>query len=135
VIVGVVAMGLNVGLSLAFLRLFEALGWAPHGGLALSNSLATTTEMVVLLALIRRRLAGLEGRKLAGSLARTGLAAALMGATAGGVAWLLAGRSVWLTGGLAVVAGLAIYAGASLALGAPEPRAMWAMLRARRRQP
>jgi putative peptidoglycan lipid II flippase len=133
VLIGVVAMGLNIGLSLALPRLFEALGWAPHGGLALSNSLATTAEMAVLLALIRRRLGGLEGRKLAGSLARTGLAAALMGATAGGVAWLLAGRSAWLAGGLAVAAGVAVYAGVSLALGAPEPRAVWTLLRARRR--
>jgi putative peptidoglycan lipid II flippase len=133
VTVGVAAMGLNIVLSLVFLSTFESLGWAPHGGLALSNSLATMAEVTTLLVIVRRRLAGLEGRRLAGSLARTGLSAAVMGGTAGAMAWLLADSSAWLVGGAAVLGGVAVYGGLSLALGAPEPRAVWRMVRARRR--
>jgi putative peptidoglycan lipid II flippase len=134
VAVGVMAMGLNVALSLAFIPVFGAMGWAPYGGLALSNSLATTAEMAVLMVVIRRRLEGLEGRELAGSLARTGLSAGVMGGAAGVLAWLLASTSIWLAGGAAIVAGVAVYGGVSLALGASEPRAVWAMVRSRSRR-
>ena len=129
VAIGVAAMGLNIGLSLALIAAFEALDWSPHGGLALSNSLATTLEMAVLLEIIRRRLGGLEGRRIAGSLARIGVSAAMMGAVAGALAWVLDGTSAWLAGGLALVAGAAEYGALSLALGAPEPWAVWSMVR------
>ena len=132
VAVGIGAMALNVALSLALLSAFEALGWMPHGGLALSNSLATTVEMVVLLVLLRRRLGGLDGRRLLGSLARIGLASAALGAAAAGAMQLLAGTSVWLSCGAAIAAGLAVYVAFTLVLGAPEPRAMWAMMRPKR---
>jgi putative peptidoglycan lipid II flippase len=131
VVVGIGAMALNVALSLAFLSAFEALGWMPHGGLALSNSLATTVEMAILVVLLRRRLGGLEGRRLLGSLTRIGLASAALGVAAAGVGQLLAGTSVWLYCGVAVVAGLVAYVGFTLLLGAPEPRAMWAMMRSK----
>ena len=129
VAVGVAAMVLNILLSLAFVALFQGLGWLPLGGLALSNSLATTVEMGVLLGLIRRRLGGLEGRRLARSLLRIGLATAVMGAAIWMVATLLAGGSAWLSGGLAVAAGVVVYGGSSLLLGAPEPRAVWGLVR------
>jgi putative peptidoglycan lipid II flippase len=133
VVVGLAAMGLNVVLSLAFISIFEAVGWMPHGGLALSNSLATTVEMVVLLAIIRRRLEGLEGRRMASSLARIGLSSVAMGFVAGGLAWLLGEYSVWLSGGVAIVVGFIEYVAASLALRTPEPRAVWGMVTSRSR--
>jgi putative peptidoglycan lipid II flippase len=37
VIIGTIAMGLNVVFSLAFIKLFEFIGWMPHGGLALAR--------------------------------------------------------------------------------------------------
>lgn len=129
VAIGVAAMGLNIALSLAFIPAFEALGWPPHGGLALSNSLATTVEMAALVAIVRRRLQGLEGRRLVASLLRAGFSAALMGALAGGLAWFLADAGAWLAGSLALVAGGVVYGGVSLALGAPEPRALWILIR------
>lgn len=61
VFVGAAAMSLNVVFSFTFPAWFSRLGWMPHGGLALANSLATALEMVVLLVLMRRRLKGLEG--------------------------------------------------------------------------
>jgi putative peptidoglycan lipid II flippase len=128
VAVGIAAMGLNIGLSLAFIQLFGSLDWPPHAGLALSNSLATTAEMAVLLGILRRRLDGLEGRQITNSLLRIGLSAAVMGVVAGVLAWLLEGNSAWLRGGLAIVAGVAVYGGVTLALGAPEPRAVWSLV-------
>jgi putative peptidoglycan lipid II flippase len=133
VLVGIAAMGLNVILSLIFIRLFEAVGWMTLGGLALSNSVATTVEMVVLLAIIRRRLEGLEGRRMASSLVRIGVATAAMGFVAGALAWLLGEYSAWLAGGVAIVVALVEYVAASLALRTPEPQAVWAMVMSRGR--
>jgi putative peptidoglycan lipid II flippase len=132
VAVGIGAMGLNIVLSLLFIQVFQRMGWMGTGGLALSNSLATTVEMIVLLGILRRRLEGLEGRQMAGSLARTGFAALVMGGVSGALASLLAGSPVLLTAGVAVVAGAAVYLGVSLAIGAAEPRAVWRMVRYRR---
>ena len=132
--VGVAAMGLNVTLSLASIPIFKAAGWPAHAGLALSNSLATTVEMAVLLWLIRRRLGGMEGRRLFRAAVRIVVCAAYMGATIGGLAWLLAGRSfpAWLVAGLPVAVGAVVYAGASLLLGGSELDSLWGMVRPRR---
>ena len=135
VTIGVAAMGLNVVLSLVLINAFKAVGWMPFGGLALSNSVATTIEIIVLLALIRRRLDGLQGRRLAGSLVRIGLAAAAMGGAVALSARFLGSASPWLVSGLSIAVGLAVYGGVSLALGAPEPAAVWTMVRSRRRLP
>ena len=61
VIIGTIAMGLNVVFSLAFIKVFEFIGWMPHGGLALANSLATALEAIVLFVVMRKRLNGIEG--------------------------------------------------------------------------
>jgi putative peptidoglycan lipid II flippase len=134
VIVGIGAMALNVILSLAFIAIFGALGWMKHGGLALSNSLATTVEMAVLLHLLRQRLGGLEGRRMLASLARISLASLTMGSVAAGLAWLLSDQGAWLSAGAAVTIGIVEYGAASLALRSPEPWAVWDMV-ARRGRP
>jgi putative peptidoglycan lipid II flippase len=64
VLVGTVAMGLNVILSFLFSNWFLNLGWMPHGGLALANSVATALEMLGLILLMRYKIGGLEGRSL-----------------------------------------------------------------------
>jgi len=64
VIIGVGAMSLNLVFSLGFSALFMKINWMPHGGLALANSLATILESVVLLLIMRKRLNGLEERKI-----------------------------------------------------------------------
>jgi len=128
VVVGATAMSLNVLLSLGFSSLFGRIGWAPHGGLALANSLATAIECLVLLLLMRRRLGGLrqEGaiRAVAASLgAAAAMAAALW-------AWVVAsgGWSVYAVGLGGVFAGGAVYWLAALVLGAPEAREMPSLL-------
>lgn len=74
VIVGVFAMGLNVALSFAFAALFTRVGWMPHGGLALANSVATALEMGALYVLMRKRLGAMDGQGVG-----LGLLHALMG--------------------------------------------------------
>ncbi|MDW8070871.1 MAG: murein biosynthesis integral membrane protein MurJ, partial [Anaerolineae bacterium] len=71
--VGVAAMIANALLSVAFIASFRQLGWAPHGGLALANTLATTAEMGLLLYLLHRRLQILcNARALTRALGRIG---------------------------------------------------------------
>jgi putative peptidoglycan lipid II flippase len=128
VLVGAVAMSLNVLFSLGFSSLFLHLGWAPHGGLALANSLATALECLALLVLLRRRLGGLDIGRL-----RRGLMATLGASLALGLAlwaWLgvTRGASVWVVGGAGAVLGAAFYWLAALALGAPEARRLPGML-------
>jgi len=88
VIVGVCAMGLNILFSILFSAGFQQMGWMPHGGLALANSLATALESIVLLFLMRNRLAGLEGRHIL-----KGLSQALL--TSGVMCAAIWGWSVW----------------------------------------
>ena len=131
VIVGILTMGLNLALSLVFTRLFESIGWMPHGGLALANSLATFLEMIALLVLMRRRLEGLEGRLIWQGVQQAGLGAAVMGI----VIWAWMGLSaewsvlVIVAGGLAL--GVAAYALLLLVQCTPEVGELWGAVRRR----
>ena len=62
VLIGVIAMGLNVIFSFAFSAWFARIGWMPHGGLSLANSLATAIEATALFAIMRKRLGSFENR-------------------------------------------------------------------------
>ncbi|MDX1436937.1 MAG: murein biosynthesis integral membrane protein MurJ [Anaerolineales bacterium] len=122
VLIGVGAMALNIGLSLALSAWFQELGLPPHGGLALANSVATTLEMGALLLLMRRRLDGLEGRAILGGTAQAAVASLVMGLAL----WLWISRVpsdlVALVSIGGVVVGAAVYGLVVLALGAPEAR-------------
>jgi putative peptidoglycan lipid II flippase len=120
VFVGAAAMSLNLLFSVSFSAAFQRIGWMPHGGLALANSLATALEMVGLLYLMRRRLSGLEGGQvLAGSL-QAGLASLVMGL----VIWIWLSQAgalpVWLTLAGGVALGLGVYALGVWLLKVPE---------------
>jgi putative peptidoglycan lipid II flippase len=115
VTVGVIAMTLNIIFSLLFVRWFAAMGWMPHGGLALANSLATGLEAVTLALLMQRRLNGLEGKRVLSGAAAGAAAAALMGlALWGWMAGVQGFRPVIITlggvalGGLVYLSGLAV---------------------------
>ncbi|MBN1400085.1 MAG: murein biosynthesis integral membrane protein MurJ [Anaerolineae bacterium] len=78
-----------VGSAAANLLLGVALmGPLGHGGLALANTLAVSVEVLVLLAVLRRRWGGIEGRETLKGLAQIGLATTAMGAVVGGILWL-----------------------------------------------
>jgi putative peptidoglycan lipid II flippase len=64
VIIGVIAMGLNIVFSILFSKYFESLGWLPLGGLAFANSLATAIEATLLFIVMRKRLNGIEGNHI-----------------------------------------------------------------------
>jgi putative peptidoglycan lipid II flippase len=106
VIIGTIAMGLNVVFSLMLARLFSQMGWMPHGGLALANSLATALEATALFLVMRRRLNGIEGNYIARGFAACALASLGMGlglwlwlqAAGGMVSWVVALGGVALGG-------------------------------------
>ncbi|MCC7361191.1 MAG: murein biosynthesis integral membrane protein MurJ [Anaerolineales bacterium] len=129
VVIGTLAMALNIVFSLLLAPLFTRLSLPPHGGLALANTLATTLEMLALMAYMRRRLGGLDLARLWPGLARAALGAALMG---GALAlWLAfaAPYGAWVRGVGGVVIGGAVYAAAAAALRAPEVMLALGLLR------
>ena len=123
-LIGGGAMLLNVALSLALPPLFESLGWLPHGGLALANSLATTLELLGLLWIIRGRLQGLEEQRSRLTILRSTAAAALMGLALGALLWALPEVNPLLLGPAGIALGATVYAGAAWALGVEEVRAI-----------
>ncbi|HLE30706.1 MAG TPA: murein biosynthesis integral membrane protein MurJ [Anaerolineales bacterium] len=131
VLVGVAAMGLNILLSFIFAWLFARLGWRPHGGLAFSNTVATTLEMIGLLWILRRRLGGLAFTRIWPGLWRTAFASLYMGLIL--MLWLryTHGRSVWMVGVGGVLAGGLAFWLVAHSLRTPEARLLPALLRER----
>ncbi len=84
--VGTATMLLNIALSLVLIRAFgyphsTDFAHGPFGGLALAMSIATALESSTLWALLRRRVGGIDERRVLGNAART-LAASLVMALA-----------------------------------------------------
>lgn len=130
VTVGVIAMSMNLGFSLLLTWLFGRIGWMPHGGLALANSLATFLESIALLVLMRRRLGGLEGNKILQLVWKAALAATGMGVIV--ALWLKLARAGNLVlSVVAVVLGCLVYGGLLLLLGIPELKMLLAAVRRR----
>jgi len=107
-----IAVGSAVANILLCIVLMGRLG---YGGLALANSLAVTMEALVLLAVLRRRLRGVEGRRIVQSLGRVLLACLGMGAAM--VATLAWGQQRHLTSLVLAIASGATGAVVYLALG------------------
>jgi putative peptidoglycan lipid II flippase len=120
VLVGAAAMTINIILSILLAGVyfkqqfypgwFAHIGWSPHGGLALSNTIATTLEMTALLFIMRRRLNGLHGASVL-----KGFGVALAAAAAMGIVlfiWMMvfSGRSAWIVGLGGVFTGCVVYA-------------------------
>jgi putative peptidoglycan lipid II flippase len=124
VAVGAAAMSLNILFSFAFLGLFRHWGWLPHGGLALANSLATALEMIGLLIFMRRKLGGMDEKRIWTGVLYSLLATLVMSLTLTG--WLALSRDLpsWLiTVGGMLLGGL-VYGLGILALRVPEARAL-----------
>ncbi len=134
VLIGAAAMGLNVVFSFLFSAWFVQLGWMPHGGLALANTVATALEMLGLLVWMRRRLGGLAGIPIVRGLLQAGIASAAMAAVLLiGPGWFSA-PPAWLTLSLGVIVGGGIYGLVCLLLGVSEMRGLlnWLVRRLRR---
>jgi putative peptidoglycan lipid II flippase len=104
VLIGTIAMTLNVLLSITFSRFFEQANWLPLGGLALANSLATALEAAALFIVMRKRLGGIEGKWLADGTGKAFAAVLVMSIAIG--MWIRASGNLnyWLIalGGVAV---------------------------------
>ncbi len=115
VLIGTIAMGLNVLFSILFSKWFAQIGWFPLGGLALANSLATALEATALFIFMRKRLNGIEGKLIFNSAWRVALATLGMGvglewwnqAALSQTRWLIALGGVAL-GGVIYLMGVAI---------------------------
>jgi putative peptidoglycan lipid II flippase len=120
VVVGVIAMGLNVVFSILFSRYFAMIGWMPLGGLALANSFATALEATTLFILMRRRLNGIEGKSIADGAWR--VSAAALGMAIGLWFWIQLTGSMnrWLVGLGGVALGGVIYVVGVVVLKVPE---------------
>lgn len=70
----IVSMVINIGLALALYQTLNA------GGLALSNGVAVTVEVLIMLVIAHRRMAGVEAGSMLNTLGKTLLAAGVMGA-------------------------------------------------------
>ncbi len=127
--VGGMAMGMNVTLSLGLPPVFVSAGLQPYGGLALANSVAALLEFGLLLLLIRRRMNGIRGRRIAKVVVKSGIAALTMAAAL--VGWQVGLRDAGplIVGGGGLVLGLAAYLLAALLLRTEELRALSMLIR------
>jgi len=128
VLVGIAAMSLNLVFSLLFSALFNLLGWMPHGGLALANSLATAIEGSILLVMMRRRLQGLEGQRVMGLVGKALAASVLMSAGLG--AWLnySVNKPAWQVALGGILIGGVIYGLLIIILRVDEVKTAWEFL-------
>lgn len=127
--VGAVAVAVNITLSLTLPGAFQALGWPPYAGLALAMSIATLLELTLLLLLMRRRMGGLQDRRILVTVGKGGLAALVMALALLGWQTMLAEAGAFIVGLGGVALGVAVYAGAALLLRAEVLRSMVRMVR------
>jgi putative peptidoglycan lipid II flippase len=134
VLIGTVAMGLNVLFSFAFSWWFKQIGWLPLGGLALANSFATALEAAALFIFMRRRLHGIEGKHIARGFVRC--AGAALGMAIGLWFWIQAAESLnrWIVALGGVALGTILYFSGTLLFRVPEVQMMIGMLTRRLRR-
>ena len=125
--VGTATMLLNIALSLALIRAFgyptsTDFAHGPFGGLALAMSIATALESSTLWALLRRRVGGLDERRVLGGAARTLLASLVMALAVQGTLRALGGAPVLLRTLAAIGVGAGVFLGTALALRVEEAR-------------
>jgi putative peptidoglycan lipid II flippase len=131
VFVGAAAMGLNVLFSVVFSAWFLRIGWMPHGGLALANSLATGLEAICLLYLMNRRLAGLEGQHVIKGASQAVLATVIMALVIWGWLFIAQEQPVWLVAVGGIFFGGAVYGILVLFMRIPEAQAVINLLKRR----
>lgn len=127
--VGGVATALNVALSLTLPAVFASAGLQRFGGLALANSIATLLQFGVLLMLIRRRMNGIQARRMARAIAKSGSAALTMAVALAGWQAALPNAGSLVRGGGGVLLGLVVYLLAAHLLSTEELQAIYALVR------
>jgi putative peptidoglycan lipid II flippase len=131
VIIGTIAMGLNVLFSVLFSKWFASIGWMPHGGLALANSLATALEATVLFVVMRKRLNGIEGDHILRGLIPAGISALAMSLAL--LVLLRVGEylSAWILAPAGLILGVGIYFAGLMLLRVPELQGGWELIKSR----
>jgi putative peptidoglycan lipid II flippase len=125
VLIGGGAMALNVILSLTLIRVMGTPSDPVHGpfaGLALANTLATTLEGIGLLALIGRRIGGLDIRRIAIGFLRAGAASAIMGGALLALWPHMERLGLWISTLAAIAFGGALFWGSAWLLGSETAR-------------
>jgi putative peptidoglycan lipid II flippase len=100
------------------------MGWMPHGGLALANSLATALEAAALFIVMRKRLNGIEGGQVLRASGAAVLAAVVMGLGLAAWGWAARDLGKWVIAPGGVVIGGGLYFLAVWALKVPEIRVL-----------
>jgi putative peptidoglycan lipid II flippase len=124
VLIGTIAMGLNVVFSITFAKIFESVGWLPLGGLALANSFATALEATALFIMMRKRLNGIEGSHILRGVISSLLAASAMSFSLMGFLSFGKNLSIWILAPVGVVIGGLVYVAALWILRVPELRSI-----------
>jgi len=114
----VVSMFINLGLALALVQPLRA------GGLALSNGVAVTVEVLIMLVIAHRRMAGVDAGSMVNTLIRTLLAAGAMGVAVVAFVSLFPTISPLFSAAGGGMLGLVVYLGAGLLLNIEEIRLM-----------
>lgn len=125
--IGTLTMLLNIGLALGLIRLFGYPGSTnfargPFGGLALAMSIATALESAALWLILRRRVGGLDERRVLGGAARVLVAAGAMALAAGIFLREAADLPALLRVAGAIGLGASVFWGMALLLGVDEAR-------------
>lgn len=114
----VVSMIVNLVLALALYRSLRA------GGLALSNGVAVTVEVLIMLVIAHQRMAGVETASMIRTLVRTLLAAGAMGLAVVAFIMALPGLHPLFIAAGGGLLGIVVYLGAGFILGLEEIRWM-----------
>ena len=120
VIIGAIAMGLNILFSFAFSVLFGRIGWMPHGGLALANSLATALEVTALFTIMRTQLNGINELHILRGGLQSSSGVLAMSVTVVLTTSFFSGRPAWLLALSGIAAGGLVYALMMFVLRIPE---------------
>jgi putative peptidoglycan lipid II flippase len=124
-------MGLNVVLSFILSGWIARLGWMPHGGLALANSVATALEATALFVTMRRRLKGIKGDTLLRGVVYSSTGTLVMGLAVLLIHYALSARPVWVNVFLGILGGGSAYALTMAALRVPELKEVLQAIRRR----
>lgn len=128
VMIGVIAMSLNIGFSYLFSAWFSSLGWMPHGGLALANSLATGLEAIGLWFVMRHRLQGLTPGEVLRGASQAGLCSMGMGLVLWGWISFSSNLPAWLVLLFGAFIGLLVFSAAAFALKINEVTSLYRLI-------
>jgi putative peptidoglycan lipid II flippase len=125
VLLGILALGIDLVMGLSLINVLGVLG------LALANMTAASIEMILLIVVIRRRLGGLDDRRVALSALRTTAAAALMGLAVWGFLVVTASTNVTVRAFGGMIVGAGVYFVAAWLLRSEELHGALGMIRRR----